>query len=290
MDGRLTADQFLASDGVGDWRVVHGTACTRFRTGSFTAGVELVEAIGELADTAGHHPDVDLRYGSVTVRLVSHDVGGLTTRDSDLAQQISAVARELDVPAAPQEVLPAPPSDDVRHDEEGRPEIPLDGDELDTLVGFLEFHRATLEWKTRGLDAAGLGATLHPTTMTLGGLLKHLAYVEDDWFSRTLHDHERTEPWRSVDWAADRDWDWHSAADDSPEQLRALWLASVERSRALLAEALAVGDAGALARRRLADGSAPSVRWILAHMVEEYARHNGHADLLREAVDGATGE
>ena len=57
-----------------------------------------------------------------------------------------------------------------------------------------------------------------------------------------------------------------------------------------LAEALAVGDAGALARRRLPDGSAPSVRWILTHMVEEYARHNGHADLLREAVDGSTGE
>lgn len=99
MGGRITAGQFHAAEGVQDWRVVAGGACAHFRTGSFAAGVELVDAIGELADAADHHPDVDLRYAGVTVRLVSHDVGGLSERDVALARQISAAARELDVPA-----------------------------------------------------------------------------------------------------------------------------------------------------------------------------------------------
>lgn len=99
MGGRITAGQFHAAEGVQDWRVVAGGACAHFRTGSFAAGVELVDAIGELADGADHHPDVDLRYAGVTVRLVSHDVGGLSERDVALARQISAAARELDVPA-----------------------------------------------------------------------------------------------------------------------------------------------------------------------------------------------
>ncbi|HMJ77739.1 MAG TPA: DinB family protein [Iamia sp.] len=171
-------------------------------------------------------------------------------------------------------------------DEQGRPEPPVDADERGTLVGFLEFQRATLGWKTEGVDAAGLNATTAASTMTLGGLLKHLAYVEDDWFSRALHGREPAPPWDTVDWDADRDWDWHSAADDTPEELRALWQDAVARSRERLAEALATGGLEQPARRRWPDGRAPNVRWILAHMIEEYARHNGHADLLREAVDG----
>jgi hypothetical protein len=93
-----------------------------------------------------------------------------------------------------------------------------------------------------------------------------------------------------VDWKADRDWDWSSAAADTPEQLRALWQDAVDRSRSLVAEALDDGGLDRLARRTWADGRAPSLRWILVHMVEEYSRHNGHADLLRESVDGQTGE
>lgn len=158
------------------------------------------------------------------------------------------------------------------------------------MLGFLDFQRATLEWKCSGLDAAGLAATVGPSTMTLGGMLKHLAYVEDDWFVRVLHDRVLPAPWAEVDWAADRDWEWHSAADDSPEELRALWRTSVERSRAAVSEALADGGLDQLARRSWSDGRTASLRWILCHMVEEYARHNGHADLLRESVDGLTGE
>jgi uncharacterized damage-inducible protein DinB len=176
-------------------------------------------------------------------------------------------------------------------DDYGRPEPPPAGDETATLLGFLDYQRATLAWKCSGLDAAGLNATVAASTMTLGGMLKHMALVEDSWFSRSLHgSDQRQPPFDTVDWKADPDWEWHSAAADSPEQLRALWEDAVARSRSLVAEALAGGGLDQLARRTWPDGRAPSLRWILCHMIEEYARHNGHADLLRESVDGLTGE
>jgi uncharacterized damage-inducible protein DinB len=175
-------------------------------------------------------------------------------------------------------------------DEHGRPEPPLAADETATLLGFLDYQRATLGWKCRGLDGAGLRATTAASSMTLGGLLKHMALVEDGWFSRALHGRDRQPPWNAVDWEADPDWDWHSAADDTPEQLFALWEGAVARSRSLVDEALASGGLDQLARHTWPDGRAPNLRWIVCHMIEEYARHNGHADLLREAVDGATGE
>ncbi|SED28283.1 Protein of unknown function [Amycolatopsis tolypomycina] len=173
-------------------------------------------------------------------------------------------------------------------DEQGRPEPPLDGDEVTTLLGFLDFHRATLAWKCAGLDSAGLRATHPPSSMTLGGLLKHLAYVEDHWFSYVLRGRDRMAPFDAVDWRATPDWDWESAADDTPDQLVGLWEDAVKRSRAALAEA--DGDLSRRARRALRDGSTPSLRWILVHMVEEYCRHNGHADLIRESIDGSSGE
>jgi uncharacterized damage-inducible protein DinB len=175
-------------------------------------------------------------------------------------------------------------------DEHGRPEPPLAADETATLLGFLDYQRATMAWKCSGLDAAGLNATTAASTMTLGGMLKHLANVEDYWCSRWLHGRDPQPMWEAADWDADPDWDWHPAAEDTPEQLRALWQDSVVRSRALVAEALADGGLGRPARRTWPDGRTPSLRWILVHLIEEYARHNGHADLLRESIDGSTGE
>jgi uncharacterized damage-inducible protein DinB len=175
-------------------------------------------------------------------------------------------------------------------DDQGRPEPPVASDETATLLGFLDYQRATLAWKCAGLDAAGLQATVGVSSMTLGGLLKHMAYVEDSWFSRWLHDGDRRAPWDAVDWKSDPDWEWHSAADDSPEQLLALWQDAVTRSRELVDEALADGGLDRPTDRVWPDGRAPSLRWVLVHMIEEYARHNGHADLLRESVDGQTGE
>jgi len=176
-------------------------------------------------------------------------------------------------------------------DEHGRPEPPVAAGEAATLLGFLDYQRATLAWKCSGLDAAGLRATTAASAMTLGGILKHMALVEYGWFSRSLHGREYMPPWDAVDWEADRDWEWRTAAGDSPGELFALWQRAVERSRAEVAEVLDSGDGlGRLARRTWPDGRSPSLRWILCHMIEEYARHNGHADLLRESIDGATGE
>jgi uncharacterized damage-inducible protein DinB len=177
----------------------------------------------------------------------------------------------------------------VTIDDHGRPEPEPAADEATTLLGFLDYQRATLEWKCRGLDAAGLTARVGVSTMTLGGILKHMAWVEDHWFSKYLRDRP-VEQWESIDWDADRDWEWNSAAADAPDELRAMWSDATDRSRAAVNDVMASGGLDQLARRTWPSGEAPSLRWIVVHMIEEYARHNGHADLLRESVDGETGE
>jgi uncharacterized damage-inducible protein DinB len=191
-------------------------------------------------------------------------------------------------------------------DDQGRPEPDLAVSELATLLGFLDFHRATLEWKTRGLTDNELRQRIASSTMTLGGLLMHLAYVEEHWFVGVIHDRERMTPWAEVDWKATPDWEWDAAHTMTGEAIRAQWNASVDRSRAALNEALDAAAApqaadeaqpaanadllATLAKRLRPSGEPVSLRWILVHMIEEYARHNGHADLLREAIDGQTGE
>jgi uncharacterized damage-inducible protein DinB len=174
--------------------------------------------------------------------------------------------------------------------EQGRLEPPVAGDETATLLGSLERQRATLAWKCGRLDAAGLQATVGASSITLGGLLKHLALVEDEYFSRRLHGRDLGPPWDTVDWDVDPDWEWHSAADDSPEHLLEFWQDAVARSRSAVAEALADGGLDQLARHSWPDGRAPSLRRILIDLIEEYARHVGHADLIRESVDGLVGE
>jgi len=168
-------------------------------------------------------------------------------------------------------------------------QLPVAGNEIDTLLGALDRNRRTFAWKCAGLGADGMRATLGPSSMTLGGLLKHLALVEDDSFTKSLLGRDIGAPWNEVDWDADPDWEWRTAADDSPEQLRALWTEAVARSRAAVAEALADGGLERLVVDTHWD-EAPSLRRILVDLIEEYARHTGHADLLRESVDGLVGE
>ncbi|MEO7351086.1 MAG: DinB family protein [Marmoricola sp.] len=174
-----------------------------------------------------------------------------------------------------------------------RSDPPHVGSEAETLVTFLDYHRDTVRNKAEGLDAAQLDQRLEPSSMTLGGLLKHLAYVEDWWFNQVFAGNPEPEPWASVDWKADGDWDWHSASKESPEELRALLDDAIATSDRVLADALA-SPAGLDATSRLEQGRLArgefSLRWVLAHMLEEYARHNGHADLLRESIDGRVGE
>ena len=170
-----------------------------------------------------------------------------------------------------------------------RTDPPPAADEAAQLFAFLDYHRATLLTKTDGLGAEQLARRHPPSTMTLGGMLKHLALVEESWFCRWLG-RDMRQLWQDVDWDSDPDWEWRTAADNSPEQLLTLWEESVALARSSLGEALRHGDLGQPATRAWPDGRSPSLRWIVCHMIEEYARHNGHADLIRESVDGSTGE
>ena len=175
-------------------------------------------------------------------------------------------------------------------DDVGRTEPPVGADEATTLLAYLDYHRATLRWKCEGLDSGALARTVASSSLTLGGLLKHLALVEESWFSDRLHGRDLGAPWDAVDWDADPDWEFHSSPDDAPDELLAQWERSVEIARAAIAEGLASGGLEMPTARGLRDGRRPSLRWVILHMIEEYARHNGHADLLREAIDGKTGE
>ena len=169
-------------------------------------------------------------------------------------------------------------------------EPPTAGTEVEHLLGMLERLRATFRWKADGLDAAGLGQRLGTSSLTVGGLLKHLALIEDYTFTVKLRQQPPGEPWQSADWDDDPDWEFSSAATDSPEELYALWDGAVERSRARLRAALAEGGLGGLAEIHDENGEHFSVRRLVCDLIEEYGRHTGHADLLREAVDGLVGE
>jgi Protein of unknown function (DUF664) len=174
----------------------------------------------------------------------------------------------------------------LRHVNDSRPQVPYAADERTTLVAFLDWHRATLRLKAGGLDAQQLQRTLPPSDLTLGGMVKHLAYVENWWFGINLAG-VTTEPWASVDWAADEDWDWHSAADDTPDQIWDLWETEVAAADATIADSDSLDRL--TVRKHPRTGEGLSLRWMLVHMIEEYARHLGHADLIRQSIDGAVG-
>jgi hypothetical protein len=173
--------------------------------------------------------------------------------------------------------------------EEGRPEPPLAGDEISTFLGSLERQRATFAWKCGGLDAAGMRATVGASSITIAGLLKHLALVEDHTFSTKYLGRSPGKPWEDVNWDADPDWEWHSASADTPEQLLSLWRDAVARSRATVDSALARDGLDGLSPSDEWD-TPPNLRRLMIDLIEEYARHVGHADLIRESVDGLTGE
>jgi uncharacterized damage-inducible protein DinB len=166
----------------------------------------------------------------------------------------------------------------------GRP--PLAAGETETVLAFLDLHRATLLRKSADLTPAQLDQRLEPSTMTLGGLVTHLAWVESWWFVETFLGAPAAEPWASLDFDADRDAEWHLAPSLTPDQQRELFEREVGRAREIVA---AAPDLDAVAVRRSRHGEPVSLRWIVIHMIEEYARHNGHADLIRESIDGSVG-
>lgn len=171
------------------------------------------------------------------------------------------------------------------------PGPPRAGSEIETLIGALERNRRTFAWKCGDLGADDLRRTLGPSTVTLGGLLKHLALVEDEYLTRQLTGAASlSAPFDAVDFDADPEWEWRTAADDSPDALMELWEACVERSRRHLAAAYAEHGPDARSGLGWADGEPPTVRRLMVDLIEEYARHTGHADLIRESIDGLVGE
>jgi uncharacterized damage-inducible protein DinB len=162
-----------------------------------------------------------------------------------------------------------------------------DGGEPDLLAQYLAYQRETVLLKTEGLSAGQLARAHPPSTLTLGGILNHLALVEDDWIQVRFLGLPAGEPWAAVDWAADPDWEFRTAVEVEPEQLRRRYRAAGDRSRAAISQ---VPSLDQLSVRPLRDERHFSLRWVLLHLIEETARHAGHADLIREAIDGTVGE
>jgi uncharacterized damage-inducible protein DinB len=168
-----------------------------------------------------------------------------------------------------------------------RPEPEATGPELQQLCAFLDYQRNTLLWKAEGLDAEQFRRTLPPSSLTIGGLLNHLALVEDNWFEVRFSGRPTREPWASVDWDADPDFEFRTAADLSPDELRQRYRDACARSREVVARA---GGLDQLSVKTWPDGRHWDLRWMLLHLIEETARHAGHADLIRESIDGQVGE
>ena len=169
-------------------------------------------------------------------------------------------------------------------------EPPLAGTETEHLAGALDRLRTTFRWKADGIDAKGLQTKIGASDLTLGGLLKHLALVEDYTFTTKLTGEPAGPPWDTPSSADDEDWEFTSAADDSPEYLYELWDDAVRRSHARLEAALADGGLEQLVHTGWPDGRHISLRRLICDLIEEYGRHTGQADMLREAVDGRVGE
>jgi hypothetical protein len=169
-------------------------------------------------------------------------------------------------------------------------EPPLAGSEAEQLLGALDRLRFTFRWKADGLDESGLQQRIGASTLTLGGLLKHLAAVEDYHSTAKLTGEPLGDPWAGWGWDGSTDWEFESAALDTAAELYTVYDAAVERARARYRAALAEGELDQAVHPSDGEGRHLSLRRLLLDLVEEYGRHTGHADLLREAVDGRVGE
>ncbi|GGS97431.1 DinB family protein [Streptomyces chromofuscus] len=166
-----------------------------------------------------------------------------------------------------------------------RSEPARNADERTMLEGWLEYHRQTLAWKCEGLSDAQLRSTaVEPSELSLMGLVRHMAEVERGWFRKVL---VGDAPGPIYYTEEDRDGEFHLTDADTWAEAYATWQAEIVIARRNAA-GFALDD---LSRGRGRSTDEPfSLRWIYTHMIEEYARHNGHADLLRERIDGMTGD
>lgn len=170
-----------------------------------------------------------------------------------------------------------------------RTEPAMQADEATTLLGYLNYHRDTLRMKAAGLDQSQLARTTAASSLTIGGLVKHMALVEHSWFTERVRGGADIEPWASVDWNTNPDWEFDTAPQDTPDELLGLLDEAIRVADGHIADALAEGGMDQLSVR-LRQGQQFTLRWVVVHMIEEYARHNGHADLIRESIDGVTGD
>jgi hypothetical protein len=169
-------------------------------------------------------------------------------------------------------------------------EPPLAGDETEHLLGSLDRLRTTFRWKADALDGAGLRATTGASVLTVGSLLKHLAFVEAIYARYKFAGESPGAPWETIDWDANPGWDFASAAEDSADALYELYDDAVAQAREIYRAAVAGGGLDQPVHASDDEGRHASLRRLLFDLVEEYGRHTGHADLLREAIDGRTGE
>ena len=167
------------------------------------------------------------------------------------------------------------------------PSIIKEGDERQMLTEFLDYQRTVLLRKTEGITDDQAAQAVAPSDLTLGGLLKHMAYVESNWSSYVFRGEDPESPWADAPWGDSPDWELTSAADHTIVELQEMYRAAWSSADAIYGAALSLD---AVAVRTGGDGRHPSVRWILIHLIEEYARHLGHADYLRQGIDGATGD
>ena len=163
----------------------------------------------------------------------------------------------------------------------------LASDEYVTLTEFLDYYRVVIARKAHGLTHEQLNRSVAPTSLTLAKLVRHLTLVEQDWFIVRFLGLDPPEPWASAPWDDDRDWEMTTAIDIAPEKLLAAFHGACEESRRITREA---GSLDRLSIQADHTGEHYNLRWILVHMIEEYARHAGHADFLREAIDGVVGD
>ncbi|MGD9794264.1 MAG: DinB family protein [Acidimicrobiia bacterium] len=157
------------------------------------------------------------------------------------------------------------------------------GDERTMLTSMLDWYRVGVVSKLAGLDQVGASRRLVASDTTIGGLVYHLALVEDSWFHQRFAGNDIGEPWSGVDWDATPNWEFENAHLLTVDELREGYEAACERSRQ------AVGDRSLDEMSASTDGVF-TLRWALVHMLEETARHLGHLDILREITDGVTGE
>jgi len=161
------------------------------------------------------------------------------------------------------------------------------GSESALLGQYLDYQRETMLSKTDGLTREQLTRRHAPSELTLAGLLYHLALVEENWMEVRFSGLPDREPWADVDWDSDPNWEFHTATKLEPAELRIRYEQACDRSREVVAAATGPDQ---LSERELSEGQRFSLRWVLLHLIEETARHVGHADLLREALDGEVGE